>query len=178
MSQVTLQTEAPLKTVTLHNGQVFKVKSNISTELEKIPIIDVAGMYSEKLEDRQYVAEQIREASRNIGFFYVVNHVSHEWQSYDRCGYMEKDLRIGADKVNQGIDMDLATKTLDQAKRFFALPTEKKMEVYTGLVPDEYCGYHPMEHYNRNGWKQQGRSRPGFLLISESMANACRIRPQ
>jgi hypothetical protein len=30
------------------------------------------------------------------------------------------------------------------------------MEVYTGLVPDEYVGYHPMEHYNRGGRKKQG----------------------
>lgn len=27
------------------------------------------------------------------------------------------------------------------------------MEVWTGLLPDEYAGYHPMEAYNRNGWK-------------------------
>lgn len=44
-----------------------------------------------------------------------------------------------------------------QAKRFFELPEEKKMEVFTGLVPNEYVGYHPMECYNRNGWKRQGQ---------------------
>lgn len=32
-------------------------------------------MYSGKLEDRQAVARQVREAAHNIGFFYVVNHV-------------------------------------------------------------------------------------------------------
>jgi hypothetical protein len=31
------------------------------------------------------------------------------------------------------------------------------MEVFTGLVPNEYVGYHPMKCYNRNGWKHQGR---------------------
>ena len=30
------------------------------------------------------------------------------------------------------------------------------MEVWTGLLPNEYAGYHPMEAYNRNGWKHQG----------------------
>ena len=49
---------------------------------------------------------------------------------------------------------------MDQAKRFFALPEEKKMEVFTGLVPNEYVGYHPMECYNRNGRKRQGKRRP------------------
>lgn len=34
------------------------------------------------------------------------------------------------------------------------------MEVFTGLVPNEYVGFHPMECYNRNGWKQQGISFP------------------
>lgn len=68
--------EAGLKTVTLHNGQVFTFNSNISTNLEKIPIIDAARIWSDRLEDRQAVAEEIREASRTIGFFYLVNHVS------------------------------------------------------------------------------------------------------
>lgn len=52
--------------------------------------------------------------------------------------------------------MRLAENVLDQAKSFFALPTEKKMEVCTELIPDEYCGYHPMQHYNPNGWKKRG----------------------
>lgn len=48
------------------------------------------------------------------------------------------------------------SEAMEQAKRFFALPEEKKMEVFTGLVPNEYVGFHPMECYNRNGWKHQG----------------------
>jgi len=51
--------------------------------------------------------------------------------------------------------MRLAENVMQQAKSFFALPTEKKMEVCTDLIPDEYCGYHPMHHYNPNGWKQR-----------------------
>lgn len=52
--------------------------------------------------------------------------------------------------------MNLASEAFAQAKRFFALPEDKKMEVYTGLVPNEFVGYHPMNHYNRNGWKHKG----------------------
>lgn len=30
------------------------------------------------------------------------------------------------------------------------------MEVWTGQLPTEYAGYHPMAAYNRNGWKYHG----------------------
>jgi len=52
--------------------------------------------------------------------------------------------------------MKLATEAMDQAKKFFALPEEKKMAVCTDLMPDEFCGYHPMEQYNINGSSQRG----------------------
>ncbi|KAL2824387.1 Clavaminate synthase-like protein [Aspergillus cavernicola] len=133
MSQTTTTVDVPEapRTVTLMNGHTFSFKSNISTTLEKIPIIDAARIWSESLDDRTAVAEEIREASRNIGFFYLVNH---------------------------GVDGSYAAATFEQAKRFFALPEEKKMEVFTGLVPNEYVGFHPMECYNRNGWKHQDLS--------------------
>jgi isopenicillin N synthase-like dioxygenase len=117
------------RTITLQNGQVFSFDSNTASSLERIPIIDVAKIYSDKLSDRQAVAEAIREASKNIGFFYMVNH---------------------------GIDPQYSQDAFEQAKRFFALPEEKKMKVFTGLVPNEYVGFHPMKHYNRNGWKYRG----------------------
>ncbi|KAL3451547.1 hypothetical protein BJX65DRAFT_321383 [Aspergillus insuetus] len=130
MSQTaTLEASEGQRTVTLMNGSTFSFKSNISTTLEKIPVIDAARIWSESLEDRTAVAEEIREASRKIGFFYLVNH---------------------------GVDQLYAEATFEQAKRFFALPEEEKMKVFTGLVPNEYVGFHPMECYNRNGWKHQG----------------------
>ena len=64
------------KTVTLHNGNVFSFNSNQSIELDIIPVIDASRIWSDKLEDRQAVAEEIRTASREIGFFYLINHVS------------------------------------------------------------------------------------------------------
>jgi hypothetical protein len=77
MSQV--RTEAPAAnplTIELQNWQVLKTDSNESIETDKIPVIDVARIYSEKLEDRQAVADQVRKACHDIGFFYVINHVS------------------------------------------------------------------------------------------------------
>ncbi|KAK5206090.1 hypothetical protein LTR41_008372 [Exophiala xenobiotica] len=124
----TTTTEGTTRTITLTNGKTFTFGSNASTTDEAIPVVDVSGMYSDKLEDRQAVAEKIRKAAHGIGFLSIVNH---------------------------GIDMSLAQDVLDQAKSFFALQAEKKMEVCTDLIPDEFCGYHPMQHYNPNGWKQR-----------------------
>lgn len=141
MSRVeTLEATGP-RTITLQNGQVYSFNSNESATPERIPIIDVARIYSEKLEDRKAVAEEIREASRNIGFFYMVNHK---------------------------IDNKYMEDCFAQSKRFFALPEEKKMEVFTGLVPNEYVGYHPMQHYNRNNWKYRGWSPNPFLYSSKT----------
>lgn len=132
MSATEITTTGP-RTITLQNGQVFSFNSNAATTLERIPIIDVSRMYSDSIEDRRAVAEEVREASKNIGFFYMVNH---------------------------GIGTQYSQGAFEQAKRFFALPEGKKMEVFTGLVPNEYVGFHPMKHYNRNGWKYRGM----FLL--------------
>src|SRR5690348_12759821 len=96
-------TIASPRTITLHNGQVVTFSTNVATILERIPIIDVSRMYSDSIEDRKAVAEEVREASRNIGFFYMVNH---------------------------GIDARYSEDAFAQAKRFFALPEEKKMEVF------------------------------------------------
>jgi hypothetical protein len=84
MSQTaTLEASDGPRTVTLMNGSTFSFKSNISTTLDKIPVIDAARIWSESLEDRTAVAEEIREASRNIGFFYLINHVrSHSSVRY------------------------------------------------------------------------------------------------
>ena len=67
-----------------------------------------------------------------------------------------KRLNINTNNTLQGFDKALTQDVLDQAKRFFSLPLEKKMEVDTALVPNEYVGYHAMASYNRNGRKLHG----------------------
>lgn len=68
--------EENLRTITLTNGKTFTFDSNASTTDEAIPVIDVSRMYSARLEDRQAVAEEIREAAHGIGFLSIINHVS------------------------------------------------------------------------------------------------------
>jgi isopenicillin N synthase-like dioxygenase len=67
-----------------------------------IPVIDIGGLRSKDLGDRQAVAEQIRQASSNAGFFYVANH---------------------------GVPDTLIAQTFAEAKRFFDLPLAAKAEV-------------------------------------------------
>ncbi|KAH7062600.1 putative isopenicillin N synthetase [Macrophomina phaseolina] len=145
MAQTQTETQ-PLRTVRLQNGQVCHFESNESVEAaaDELPIIDISGIYSEKLEDRQAVAEKVREAAHRIGFFYIVGH---------------------------GIDPAFAEQAFEQAKRFFALDEETKMEVYTGKVPNEFVGYHPMKHYNRNSLAQKDLSE-AFNWAYEPSADA------
>ncbi|KAK8035754.1 2OG-Fe(II)oxygenase [Apiospora marii] len=43
-------------------------------EPSEIPVIDVSGLSSPSLSDRQAVARQIRDAATNTGFFYIARH--------------------------------------------------------------------------------------------------------
>lgn len=40
----------------------------------EIPVIDLSGIFSDNLADREGVASQIHDASSNMGFFYIKNH--------------------------------------------------------------------------------------------------------
>lgn len=74
----TVTTEAAMegpRTIQLVNGNRVTAHSNQASKAESIPMIDVSRMYSPRLEDRRALAEEIREASRNIGFFLITNHV-------------------------------------------------------------------------------------------------------
>ncbi|KAI1503049.1 2OG-Fe(II) oxygenase [Biscogniauxia marginata] len=59
------------------NGPVYR---NVLTtpprdaDPSEIPIIDISGIFSTTLSDRLNVANQIRDAATNIGFFYIKNH--------------------------------------------------------------------------------------------------------
>lgn len=67
-----------------------------------IPVIDIGGLQSEALSDRQAVARAMGEACSGIGFFYITNH---------------------------GIAEDLIADTFAQMQRFFDLPLAAKQRV-------------------------------------------------
>lgn len=58
-------------------GPVFRDVLNTAPRdctAEEIPIIDLAPLYSSKLEDRKALANEIRAAAVHTGFFYIKNH--------------------------------------------------------------------------------------------------------
>ena len=63
-------------TIKLRNGQTVSFKSNVSIEVDEIPVIDIQDIFSDDLQARKAVAEKVREACHRIGFFYALNHVS------------------------------------------------------------------------------------------------------
>lgn len=58
-------------------GPVFRDVLNVPPRdctPEEIPVLDLAGLYSGKLEDRKALAAQLRKTAVNTGFFYIKNH--------------------------------------------------------------------------------------------------------
>lgn len=70
--------------------------------LDEIPVIDFGPFLRGSLEERWAVAHKIGKACRNIGFFYLTGH---------------------------GIPRGMVDGVFAEAKRFFALPLEKKKEI-------------------------------------------------
>jgi hypothetical protein len=102
----TVSSQPPLN-LTLGNGQKIYFHSDESIEADEIPVIDISGVFSNELADRKAVAEQIREAAHRIGFFYIVGH---------------------------GVEQHFVDQTFAEAKRFFDLSEERKLEFTTDLV--------------------------------------------
>ncbi len=58
-------------------GPVFRDVLNVPPRdctPEEIPIIDLAPLYSDNVEDRKALAGRIRKTAVNTGFFYIKNH--------------------------------------------------------------------------------------------------------
>ena len=65
-----------LKIDSAYGPQSRTIKKNPPRDVRpgEVPIIDVAGMFSNELSDRQAVADQVHKACTGLGFFYVINH--------------------------------------------------------------------------------------------------------
>ena len=95
--------------------------------LDEIPVIDLAPFLGGTPEDRREVAQQIGQACRHIGFFYLVNH---------------------------GVPHALIDETFAQAKRFFDLPAERKQEISIERSPI-HRGYFSLGGENLDPAKQK-----------------------
>ncbi|KAG7887665.1 hypothetical protein KL936_004362 [Ogataea polymorpha] len=112
----------------LANGIEVRENNDFSVDdFDHIPILDISRMWSDDFEERKSLSTELREVCSKVGFFYAKNH---------------------------GVPKEIASGPFRQARNFFSQPMEKKMEVYTGLLPENcYYGYHPLAEYNMNGKK-------------------------
>ena len=91
-----------------------------------IPVIDFAAMQGEpsarlsQRRDRQQVADQLRDACTQVGFFYVKNH---------------------------GVPQAVIDAAFSEAKRFFALPLSEKMKIHISRSAN-HRGYVPLLEEN------------------------------
>jgi len=104
-----------------------------SLPFDHIPAIDMAPFLDGS--DRQGVADRIGRACRNVGFLYLTNH---------------------------GIPATLVDAAMDQARRFFALPDDRKMLIDIAKSP-AHRGYFPFFAEN-NDPKNARDLKEGFDL--------------
>lgn len=112
---------------------------------DHIPAIDMAALLDGS--DRQGVADRIGKACREVGFLYLTNH---------------------------GIPASLVDAAMDQARRFFALPDERKMRIHIAKSP-AHRGYFPFFGEN-NDPKNARDLKEGFDLARDIAADDFRVR--
>ncbi|PPQ65889.1 hypothetical protein CVT26_000909 [Gymnopilus dilepis] len=88
----------------------------LDQDFQDVPVIDLQNISSTDPIRRRKLADEIRDACIRVGFFYVKNH---------------------------GIPEDVINAVLEEAKSFFALPLEKKMEIEHRKTPN-FKGYSPL----------------------------------
>ena len=75
---------------------------SLEESFTQIPLIDFGPFLNGTTVDQQRVADEIGDACRNVGFFYLINH---------------------------GVSQSLLDRVFAQSKRFFAMPVEEKMKL-------------------------------------------------
>jgi isopenicillin N synthase-like dioxygenase len=86
----------------------------MTSAFTEIPVVDFGPFINGTLEEKTQVAEEIGNACRHIGFFYLKNH---------------------------GIAPDLIKDAFDQVQRYFTLSLEEKMASFDDPVRTEGRGY-------------------------------------
>ncbi|KAK0244550.1 hypothetical protein EDD85DRAFT_808536 [Armillaria nabsnona] len=104
-----------------------------STSFQEIPIIDLAMISTEDPGRKKALADKVRAACVDVGFFYVTNH---------------------------GISETIIQEAVDRSKDFFSLPLEDKMMIENKKSPN-FKGYSPLLSGN-NDPDNDGDLQEGF----------------
>ncbi|KZT69604.1 Clavaminate synthase-like protein [Daedalea quercina L-15889] len=108
-------------------------RAELTEAFSHIPVIDLSDVSSMDLAVRKGLADAIRDACMNVGFFYVANH---------------------------GIPETTITGVLAATKEYFSLPLEQKMELENKNTPN-FKGYNPVKS-SRNDPLSDGDMHEGF----------------
>ncbi|GAA6037832.1 hypothetical protein JCM8097_005061 [Rhodosporidiobolus ruineniae] len=105
--------------VVLHTGLGERIVSNDveAKAFSELPVISLARLTSPDIEERKALAAEVAQASVDAGFFYIADH---------------------------GVPQEVIDTAFEQGRRFFAQPSEKKMEVdlHKGT---SFKGYAPLK---------------------------------
>ncbi|PPR04096.1 hypothetical protein CVT24_010669 [Panaeolus cyanescens] len=117
------------------NPQLLFAMNRTESTFEEIPVIDIKDAWSTDPDARRKLADLIRDACVNVGFFYIQSH---------------------------GIPGEVIERTVNAAKRYFALPERTKMELDIHKTSN-FKGYTPLlgENTDLNG---KGDLHEGFDL--------------
>ena len=120
-------------TNTLHLGD--------GQDFHEVPLIDFSGMLGNDVESKARVADTLRRACTDVGFFYVANH---------------------------GVPLDLIAAMFDQLRRLFDLPLETKMAWHV-KKSSQYLGYVAMFDENANPLVGTGDLHEAFDYVTEDV---------
>ncbi|KAF9019957.1 Clavaminate synthase-like protein [Hymenopellis radicata] len=106
--------------------------SKANTSFSAIPVIDLSTIHSSDATSRKLLANQLRDACINVGFFYVRNH---------------------------GIPEQVVSSFISESKEYFSMPLDYKMQLENKKTPN-FKGYSPLlsgnNDPNNNGDLQEG----------------------
>ncbi|KAF9046625.1 hypothetical protein BJ165DRAFT_1180910 [Panaeolus papilionaceus] len=126
----------------LRDPHLLFAMNRTQSTFEEIPVIDIKNAWSNDPNARRALADLIRDACINVGFFYVQSH---------------------------GIPDEVIKRTIDAAKCYFALPESVKMQLDIHKTPN-FKGYTALlgENTDANG---RGDLHEGFDLGWEPPIN-------
>ena len=88
-----------------------------ASSFSRVPVIDIAGLGAGDAARDQAIAQELGKAAREVGFLYVTGH---------------------------GVPDALLVDLRQAAERLFALPLERKMDVYIGKSLSHRCLFQPL----------------------------------